>query len=322
MRRILAMQIYDLNLLADTVDCRTLLSRLSQEDLAEFRNVLLPWPFSDSRKPHKFAVPRSKKKRRKGKTWLHEVKDRMDLINAWMKRPKPEIIEEICEWKFTPSQLKVAILLVILGSNGRKDKVSKKVLQDRVDELQLPKSGTNIPDLIYTLTAWSYVPPSELLTPLLEKTSESIRQKSFGDADEINKLKVKNLLDRIGIPDTIASIPFACKRFKVFAFLLENIFIKEDYNALIANHEVYPRLKEDRRSKIQFAKNLALYTNYALTDLIAHAFEKEKLTQQWIKYLRLAKKGEHPFPPIKRAGKPLNLQLVQEILSDIIDYDY
>ncbi len=225
-----------------------LLRLLSQKELFQVRTILFP-------ERYKFITP----KKMKG---LGDPRFRKQLnaINAAKKDSKEVIIQDITRFKFSPTNIKIIILifkmLEIIGAPTPK-------LLEMIEELGFPHFSRKPANRVrYYFIGWFYELPSTLIRMFLEKANNRSRLREFLELDGEH---ISSKLTELGIPDSIDSLPSSCINYRRY-FLLNELFKLPDYRRLTEELEIYP----NDPKKWEQAFKLTFHTNISLPDLIDH----------------------------------------------------
>jgi len=223
-----------------------LLGLLSQKELFQLRNILFPerYKFITPKKMRGFNDPRFKKQ--------------LQNINTAKKDSKESIIRDITSFKFSPTNIKIIILifkmLEIIGNPTTK-------LIKMMDELKFPPFSKKPAHKVrYYFLGWFYDLPSVLIKMFIEKANNRMHFREFLHLDN-EDISLK--LTELAIPDSIDSLPSSCINYTRYFFLNE-LFQLRDYRRITEELEIYP----NEPKKWQQALKLTFYTNIALPDLI------------------------------------------------------
>lgn len=235
--------------------CNEVLSLLNQKELVELRKYLFPDIYVYRTPPN----------------WkgLNDPRFRTQFkqINKLKTKPKIEIIEDICRFGFTISQVKFLVLIYkLLQLIGNPTIKLKKIIK----KLRIPYRKLRYADYVrYYYIGNLYQKPSKIIETLykLSKNKE-VFLKFLTIKNSQSKILFDDILRQIKIEDTIDSLPSNCLNYKRY-FHMNELFKDKEFNILVAGIEAYPKGKKHEKSE-----QLVFHTNIALTDLIDKLDEK------------------------------------------------
>ena len=223
-----------------------LLGLLSQKELSQLRNILFPERFKyiTPKKMRGFNDPRFRKQ--------------LQTLNTAKKDSKELIIGDITRFKFSPTQIKIIILifkmLEIIGDPTTK-------LIEMMEKLDFPLFSKKPAHKVrYYFLGWFYDLPSVLIKMFIEKANNRMHFREFLHLDDED---ISSKLTELAIPNSFDSLPSSCINYARYFFLNE-LFQLRDYRRITEELEIYP----NEPKKWQQALKLTFYTNIALTDFI------------------------------------------------------
>lgn len=175
--------------------------------------------------------------------------------------PSEDIINQIQKFGFNEGQLRLIILILsILQIRGKPRDCLETLMKDwKFPEYKLDPANS----ARYYFLAWLYHLPSQIIYHLIKNAIYENEVRNFLNINDIsNDKEIKELLEKIGIPNNSDSLPNSCLNYKRYIFLYE-FFNLTEMKMTVDELESYPNGR-----KYNQAEQITFHTNLSPIDIV------------------------------------------------------